>query len=155
MRLPEVESVKLKQIPIRISIITLSLWINQISFCKPGSVKKKQDSTDQTFPYQTFLNVFEMSRLSPKRSTTPDKEDTESDHAYVKVYIRIRPLNKRELTDADIVIPWQYSQKQIRSTNTAHGASRSTTFDGVLGPETTQKMCYNNVASPLVVSCMK
>ena len=135
-------------------IITLSLWINQISFCSPGSVKKK-DSTDQTFPYQTFLNVFEMSRLSSKRSTAPDKEDTESDHAYVKVYIRIRPLNKRELTDADIVIPWQYSQKQIRSTNTAHGASRSTTFDGVLGPETTQKMCYNNVASPLVVSCMK
>lgn len=108
--------------------------------------------------------------LSPPRITSPrskkkllttDNNNSSSNHHptssndFVKVFLRIRPLNDRENLDDTTVIPWQYSKKQIRSFATTHGAQRTTSFDAVLAPDMNQKETYQSVAEPIVKSCME
>ena len=98
--------------------------------------------------------------LSPPRITSPRSNNNNNHHPsssndFVKVFLRIRPLNDRENKDDATVIPWQYSKKQIRSFATTHGAQRTTSFDAVLAPDMNQKETYQSVAEPIVKSCME
>ena len=83
------------------------------------------------------------SRTKPSKSLTVQPSDEDST-SFVKVYLRIRPLNDREETDKS-VIPWQFNKTQIRST---HGVLRTTTFDRILPPEVSQKETYDEIVKP-------
>jgi hypothetical protein len=90
------------------------------------------------------------SRTKPSKSLTVQPSDEDST-SFVKVYLRIRPLNDREETDKS-VISWQFNKTQIRST---HGALRTTTFDRILPPEVSQKETYDEIGQQLIVKCME
>jgi centromeric protein E len=73
---------------------------------------------------------------------------------FVKVFLRIRPLNEREQSDDSVEIPWQFNRTQIKiRSNTT--ALRTTSFDRILSPETNQQMCYDQVAKSLVTNSME
>ena len=76
-----------------------------------------------------------------------------SEEESVKVYLRIRPLNQKESEHSDS-IPWEYSKTQIRTTKSTT-SQRTSTFDSVLGPESTQEETFKHVASGLVSQSMQ
>lgn len=70
----------------------------------------------------------------------------------VKVFIRMRPLNRRELEEKQ-VISWQFNKTSMIE-ETPNG-QRLYQFDYVFSPDGTNKETYEIVGKPIVMKAME
>jgi hypothetical protein len=70
----------------------------------------------------------------------------------VRVFVRIRPLNKRELAEKQ-TIEWNYNEKAMLE-DTQNG-QRVYAYDHVFGPNSTNTETYEIVGKPVVIKAME
>ena len=78
----------------------------------------------------------------------PDEETEES----VRVAVRIRPLNKRELLENE-TIAWNYNETSMLE-ETPNG-QRVYSYDNCFGPTSNNKQIYDIVGKPVVLKAME
>jgi hypothetical protein len=78
--------------------------------------------------------------------------EEDGDAEGVKVFIRIRPLNRRELEEKQ-VISWEFTEKTMIE-ETQNG-QRVYAYDHVFGPNGTNKETYAIVGRPIVLKAME
>jgi hypothetical protein len=80
-----------------------------------------------------------------------DEEEVDAADA-VKVFIRVRPLNRRELEEKQ-VIAWEFNETSMIE-ETKNG-QRLYQYDHVFGPNGTNKETYEIVGKPIVLKAME
>lgn len=78
------------------------------------------------------------------------EESSESEEA-VRVFVRIRPLNKRELGENQ-TIGWNFDEKSMIE-ETQNG-QRVYAYDHCFGPDSTNQQTYDIVGKPVVLKAM-
>lgn len=83
----------------------------------------------------------------------PTNEETEGGtEEAVKVFVRIRPLNKREIGEKQ-TIGWDFNETSMLE-DTQNG-QRVYAYDRCFGPDVTNKETYEIVGKPVVVKAME
>jgi hypothetical protein len=85
-------------------------------------------------------------------STGLDDDSNSSCDESVKVFVRIRPLNKRELNEKQ-VIGWDFTDTSMLE-DTQNG-QRVYAYDHCFGPNSTNQETYDLVGKPVVLKAME
>lgn len=93
-----------------------------------------------------------MSEITDALSTINGGDDGIEGECSVRVYVRIRPLNKKELAEKQ-VIEWRYNKTAIFE-DTQNG-QRQYAYDACFGIDSTNDWTYKVVGKPVVIKAME
>lgn len=82
----------------------------------------------------------------------PEDIDISGSEEAVRVFVRIRPLNKRELAEKQ-TIGWNFNETSMLE-DTPNG-QRSYAYDHCFGPLSTNQETYDIVGKPVVLKAME
>jgi centromeric protein E len=90
--------------------------------------------------------------ISDAKPTQAAEEQPTIGEVSVQVFVRIRPLNTREL-EAEETVEWEFDESSLFET-TLNGGRRSYVYDRCFGPDSTNLETYEIIGKPVVLKAM-
>lgn len=95
----------------------------------------------------------EKKKQQKKEENQGEKDDKD---CHVRVYLRTRPMSSKEKKESESeIVKAETARKEIQVVSKGKKISKIYNFDGVFGPEQSQKDVYDEVAAPIVEEALK